>query len=205
MSVFGNERGSGLVRVSGLSWGSGVVCVLGSVWMFGPTMGNVARSEPPSSASEAKALPAHDDPLVRVRSADPLELARVVDRIGDEAVLARLRSGPPVVRWSAIRSTPWMAAPESALASLAKIGAGRDPLLAPEAMRSVYRISVQLEPDELDAREFARSELRPVIRRLRALSNESTARRDLRRLARFARDALVELVDGHAQTVTPGA
>jgi hypothetical protein len=136
------------------------------------------------------------DPLAMVQSSDPLELARVVDRLGDDAVLARL--GPvggegapdlPVVM-AAVRASPWLHAPEAALPRLAELAAGRDPDLAPAAMLAVLRIAERLSRAELDRREASDEPLRAVLPVLATLADDAAARHDLRRAAGRARELL---------------
>jgi hypothetical protein len=134
------------------------------------------------------------DPLLAAPGGDPLELARVVDRIGDRAVLDRLAADRPAdVRLAALRAAPAMRAPESALGALAEIAGGRDPDLAPAAMLSVLTIARALDPLELDAREVLRADLAPARRAIGAIAADATARADLRRGAELAVDALAAL------------
>ena len=131
------------------------------------------------------------DPLVAVADADPLELGRVAQRLGDGAVLARLADDRPVVvRLAAIRATPWLRAPEAALGPLARIAAGRDSWLAPEAARIVLRIARALTVDDLAARETFPAELADARAALEALAADEHARFDIRRAAELAADAL---------------
>ncbi|GAB4197523.1 MAG: hypothetical protein OHK0013_05750 [Sandaracinaceae bacterium] len=142
------------------------------------------------------------DPLAMVQSSDPLELARVVDRLGDEAVLARL--GPvggegapalPIVM-AAVRASPWLHAPEAALPRLAELAGGRDPDLAPAAMLAVVRIAERLTRAELDGREASDAPITAALPALAALAEDATARNDLRRAASRARALLQTLVEG---------
>ena len=137
---------------------------------------------------------AQTDPLLAVRSADPLELARAADRLGDAAVLARLVEGRPTpIRLAAIRATPWLDAPEQALAPLAAIAIGRDPDLAPAAAVSILRIARALDAQALDGRETHPSELHDARVAIQALADDATARADLRRMAELAVDALAAI------------
>jgi hypothetical protein len=131
------------------------------------------------------------DPLAAVADADPAELARVAERIGDREVLDRLGAGrPAVVRLAAIRTTPWLRAPEAALPSLARIAGGRDSILAPAAALYAMRIATSLDTDAVAAREVLPSDLDGARTDLEALAADSTARPDLRRAAALAADAL---------------
>jgi hypothetical protein len=135
------------------------------------------------------------DPFA-VPSQDPLELARVVDRLGDGAVIERLAADTaPGVCLSAIRAARFMHAPERALERLAEIGKGRDPVLAPAAMLAVWRIARSLRPDEILARESDPAIVERAIEHLRTLAADELARRDLVRLATLSIDALRALRD----------
>lgn len=145
-------------------------------------------------AGEADAQLAGADPFVAVHDTDPLELARVVDRVGDAAVIARLTPETPIaVRASAVLAAPWMRAPEDALAPLAEIAAGRDPDLAPRAAQALLAIARRLDERALDARERDRAELAPARGTLSAIAADETARADVRRAAALADAALADL------------
>lgn len=134
------------------------------------------------------------DPLLRVPSTDPLELARVVDRVGDAGVVSRLADGTPIaVRAVAVLAAPQMRAPEDSLVALVGLARGRDPDLAPRAALSALTIARRLDPQELDARECDRTSLAPARAGLEALARDETARADLRRAAELAAAALAEL------------
>jgi hypothetical protein len=138
--------------------------------------------------------PTAPDPLLAVHDTDPLELARVVDRIGDRAVLARLAPETPIaVRALAIVAAPRLHAPEDALASLATIAAGRDPDLAPRAAASLLAIARELDERALDARERDRAELAPARVELATLMADETVRPDVQRAAHLADAALADL------------
>lgn len=146
-------------------------------------------------SGEADAHAQAPDPLLAVHSADPLELARVVDRIGDDAVLDRLPSETPLaVRLLAVRASPWLHAPELALAPLTALAAGRDPDLAPAAALAILRIAERLDRAELDAREAGGDEIEAALAPLGALAADVTARADLRRGAAVAGSYLEPLV-----------
>jgi hypothetical protein len=144
-----------------------------------------------SSAGAAQPGP---DPLMRVPSTDPLELARVVDREGDGAVLRRLEDGTMIaVLAVAVVAAPEMRAPETSLERLAELARGRDPDLAPRAAASALTIARALRPEDLDARECDRASLGPARASLEALAADATARADLRRAASLAAAALADL------------
>lgn len=137
--------------------------------------------------------------LLAVHSADPLELARVVDRIGDDAVLQRLGAETPLpVRLAAVRASAWLHAPELALPALAELASGRDPDLAPAAARAVLRIAEALDRAALDAREHDGDEIERALPILSALAADGTARADLRRAAAVAVGYLDALVHASA-------
>ncbi len=134
------------------------------------------------------------DPLLRVSSTDPLELALVVDRLGDTAVVERLTDGTPLaVRAIAVLAAPEMRAPEDALTALAEIARGRDPDLAPRAALSALTIARALDPRTLDARECDRAGLGAARAALEAIVQDESARADVRRAAQLAAAALAEL------------
>lgn len=127
------------------------------------------------------------DPLALVVSSDPLELARMVDRLGDDAVLARLGAMgvatgtlDPAIVIAALRACPWLHAPEEALPRLAEIAAGHDPDLAPAAMVAIVRIADGLTRDGLDAREASDDPIRAALAPLEAIASDESARHDLR-------------------------
>ncbi len=120
-----------------------------------------------------------------------MELARVVQRLGDDAVLERLSvERPRAVRLAAVRAAPFLRSPEIALEPLAELAGTRDPELAPAAAASVLTIARSLSADDLERREVDRASVTPVRRRLRALMADRTARADLRAAAALADDAL---------------
>lgn len=129
--------------------------------------------------------------LATVADADPLELARVASRLGDEAVLGSLDARRPVAeRLAAVRAAAWLRAPERALPALVDLLAGRDSELAPAAALSVVRVANALDADALARREVLVAELAPVRARLAAMANAATLRADLRALAGEAGAAL---------------
>jgi hypothetical protein len=143
-----------------------------------------------SLGTSSHAQPA--DPFVAVRDADPMELARVVDRLGDDAVLTRLAGDSPrPVRLAAAHAAPFLREPELALAPLAELAAGRDPRLAPASAASLLTVARALDPDALARREVDVATLAPVRARLAALRDDASARRDLRVAAESA-DASLE-------------
>ena len=134
------------------------------------------------------------DPLLRLASSDPLELARAVDHLGDAGVLARLTEETPIaVLAVAVLAAPQMHAPESSLFRLVELAQGRDPDLAPRAMLSALTIARALDPQRLDARECDRASLGPARIGLEALAADATAREDIRRAAGLAAAALADL------------
>ncbi|MFW5924905.1 MAG: hypothetical protein ACOC9O_04355 [Myxococcota bacterium] len=134
------------------------------------------------------------DPIVAVSNGDPLELGRFVERHGDRYVVARLGDGHPVdTRLAAVRATPWLDAPERVLDPLSGMAAGRDPHLAPAAAWAAYRITSDLDGIAASQREVMWPALASALRNLRRLADDGTARRDLRRVAAFAADALAQL------------
>jgi len=136
-----------------------------------------ADSAPPALADAAAAL-------LAVTDSNPLELARVAHRVGDEAVLALLEPTRPAdVRLLAARTSPWLDEPERALVLLAELAASRDSDLAPTATRAALQIARGLDAPTLERREIAPSELLPARAALRAAAERSWVRPDLRLLA----------------------
>lgn len=141
---------------------------------------------------------AQDDPFAR-DDGDPMELARLVDRYGDDAVIERLADDRPrIVRLYAIRAAPYMRWPERALDRLAQLAAGRDPDLAPAAARSALAIAESLTIDELARREVDPSSLGDARTALRAVADDRTARADIRAVCARAAAALERLRASHA-------
>lgn len=137
---------------------------------------------------------AQSDPLAAIADADPMELARVVDRLGDDAVLSRLdEARPREVRLAAMRASPFMGWPELALEPLAQIAASRDPLLAPAAASAALTIARSLEPDALRRREVDPTSLSAARGLFAALSADRSARADLRAAASMIDALLAQL------------
>ncbi len=131
------------------------------------------------------------DPFLAVRNADPVELARVVDRLGDGAVLERLDAGRSrAVRLAAVRASDQMHEPELALDALSTMASGRDPLLAPAAAQAALQVARMLTPDGLARREAEPAALAPARQRLAALADDESARPDQRVIAAMARARL---------------
>ena len=131
------------------------------------------------------------DALAAVIDADPLELARVVDRIGDAAVIERLDPGQPVeVRLAAIRAAPWMREPELGLDALARELSGRDSELAPSAALSAERVASAIGAAGLVEREVDPAGLAAVRARLAAAGKNGLLRPDIRLYAAQAADKL---------------
>jgi hypothetical protein len=125
--------------------------------------------------------------LLAVDDADPLELARVVQRHGDLAILRLLDASQPVaIRIAAMRATPWLARPEDALTLLAPELASRDAELAESAARALLAIAQRLDGPALERREQSASALGPVVASLDALAGQTWIRADLRALAASA-------------------
>jgi hypothetical protein len=141
----------------------------------------------------AQTAPARDaaSQLLALRSADPLELARVVARVGDSAVLALLAADKPVAtRLAAVRAAAWLRQPEQALGTLAELLAGRDSELAPAAARAALQIAQGLDADALAQREVAPAQLTQVLVALLRASELPRVRPDLRAMAAAAAEQL---------------
>ena len=125
------------------------------------------------------------------RSADPMELARRAQTLGDENVLRQLEERSVSRRLEAIRMTPWLDRPERALLFLAPIAVGKDPLLAPAAVLNAYRIARRIDPQELSAWEIAGHEFIDVKQLFQRLADDPSARPDLRYLAGWIVEMLI--------------
>lgn len=146
------------------------------------------------AASLARPASAQADPLVAIADADPMELARVVDRLGDDAVIERLDAARPrEVRLAATRAAPFMSWPELALAQLARIAAGRDPLLAPAAAQAAVVIARGLDVDQLRRREVDPASLAAARAAFEALSRDEDARADIQAVAGMVASMLERL------------
>jgi hypothetical protein len=141
----------------------------------------------PASRAHAQAPATASSALLAVGDADPLELARVVQRYGDLAVLGLLDTSQPVAtRVAAMRATPWLAQPEDALVALAREVASRDAELAEAAARALFAIAQRLDAATLERREHGATALGPVVASLDALAGQTWIRADLRALAASA-------------------
>jgi hypothetical protein len=130
--------------------------------------------------------------LIAIVDADPLELARVVQRFGDAAILRLLAPTTAfVTRLAAVRASPWLLAPERALGALSELAAGRDPDLAPAAARAALEIAQQLDPASLARRECAPIELRDALARLQAIGARDTVAPHVRADAWAAAEQLI--------------
>ncbi len=148
-------------------------------------VGLTALRAPRTGAQAAASTPA--DALLALRDGDPLELARVVARVGDDAVLALLASEHGVaVRLAAVRAAPWLREPERALARIAELAGGRDSELAPAAARAALRIARVLDADALARRETAPDALSAALATLLRVAQQSHVRQDLQRMAAAA-------------------
>jgi hypothetical protein len=138
----------------------------------------------PRVAAEPAARTPAADALLAVRDADPLELARVVARVGDDAVLRLLAAEHGVaVRLVAVRAAPWLREPERALVRIAELAGGRDSELAPAAARAALRIARALDADGLARREVAPDTLSAALAALLRVAQQPHVRHDLQRMA----------------------
>ena len=144
-------------------------------------------------ASAQERLAAASGPLEATLTADPLDVARVAARIGDDAVLAALVSDAPARRLAAVRASTFLGAPEDALPALVQLAAGRDPDLAPAAAAALLDVAHALTPDGLARRESDAAALAPARDAARRLAADATARPDVRRAAALAAGALAAL------------
>jgi hypothetical protein len=129
---------------------------------------------PPTSADSGSLLRSSVD-------ADALTLAGLSARIGDDAVLAALAQHDDVLLClAALRSTPYLRSPASALPALAELAAGRDPELAPAAARRALAISQALALRHANTDELMDGAIAPIRSALAALAQAQDARRDVR-------------------------
>lgn len=145
-------------------------------------------------ALSSVAIAQPDDALAVGVDPDPMELARVVRRVGDDSVLGRLEGS-----LTAVRAAPQLPAPELALPALVTHAAGRDPWLAPAAMQSILEITEDLDAHGLGRREADAPALAAEAERLSAIAADETARADLRVAATLAAGRLRALVGDRAE------
>ncbi|HEX4353829.1 MAG TPA: hypothetical protein VHZ95_12960 [Polyangiales bacterium] len=130
------------------------------------------------------AAPLERDPvalLTRAVDAGELDLASLVARLGDAALLDAIVDGKSsVLMLAAVRGAPYLRDPERALEPLAAIVEGRDPDLAPSAARRALAIAQALELSDGSARELSASSLRSAEQRFDAIAKRATARTDIR-------------------------
>jgi len=144
------------------------------------------------AGAQARSVPSLAQTLLAVQDADPLELARIVRRSGDAAVVRLLGSDQPTnVRLCAGRSAPWLRSPEQALLPLALWLTGRDAVLSEAAARATLRIAQDLDADTLARRDVAPADLRAAVGALQAAVDSGWLRADLRLLAAQAVAQLV--------------
>jgi hypothetical protein len=148
-----------------------IVCAVGCV---------LCALVPPAAARAA--APACDAAAWRSRAdLESLELAAIVDRVGDAAVVACLAESAPVsARLAAVRAAAYLRAPEAALPALVELAAARDPELAPLAARRTFVIAQRLVQEVGAQRDFSPSELSPVRAALQRSVAERRPRADLR-------------------------
>jgi hypothetical protein len=152
------------------------------------TISSFARSD--DSKSELRS-----DAFAVITDANPMKLARVVDRLGDNAVLARLGKDNPVeIRLAAVRASRWMRAPERALATLARLVSSRDSELAPAAARAAWYIASELNDDVLAEREVVPGVLSAVRNAFDRAADNAVLRADIKLLAAQTAEALVQPV-----------
>lgn len=135
--------------------------------------------------------------VAMLATSDPMELSRLVDRLGDAEILegfAQERS--LAARWGAARAAARMQVPALALGPLAAMASGRDPDLAPAAAASARSICASLDPQALDAAEVGPADLTEARQSFEALANDASARPDLRRVAAICGAAIDALWDG---------
>ncbi len=128
----------------------------------------------------AQLAPSGVDPLLSAADGDLLDLAATAAKLGDDAVLLRLRpEATTQVRLLAIRATPFLHAPERALPGLAVIAGGRDPDLAPAAARRAFTIAQELQSEGLASREILPASLSVARAMLVRLASSALVRADI--------------------------
>ena len=119
--------------------------------------------------------------LVAAYHADPLRLARVVDRVGDASVLALMRAPTPrAVRQAAIVASPFLQGPEHALGPLSRLVTRRDRRMAALAAWSLVRILSELTSEGLMRREATLGSLRGTRQDLEAMLESERGGADIR-------------------------
>lgn len=150
----------------------------------------------PYQRAFSEALPPTAHPFLALGNAAPMELARLIDRLGDSAVSEGLEARSPIeVQLIALRAAPWMKAPESALPRVTDLVSSRDSELAPEAARAALRIANGLDRDELQFREVDLSEIARLGQKLSTAGDNALLREDIRLYAAQA----AELLRGRSQ------
>lgn len=144
------------------------------------------------ASSAAKAQGRAPDAL-RAAGTDPMDLERVARGLGDTAVLARLQGNRAVLVLPAVLASPYLRAPEAALVPLLTLAAGRDPDLAPLAMRAASQIASALTISDLSRREGFVSQLAEARRRAHVIAEDASARADMRAAARAVERSLTAL------------
>jgi hypothetical protein len=163
----------------------GHVRVQSTLWLLSGAallLGVIALRAPHGTAQRGRSAAA--DALLAVHDADPLELARVAARVGDDAVLALLAPEHGVaVRLAAVRTARWLREPERALAAIAELAGGRDSELAPAAARAALRIARALDAEALARREVPPTALSAALAVLLRVAKLPHVREDLQRMA----------------------
>lgn len=138
----------------------------------------------PSLIGLAKESKTAQDPIASIIDADPVELARVVDRLGDQVVQSRLDAKNPIEhQLAAVRAARWMSEPEICLGSIAIMAVSRDSELAPSAARAALTIATELSLDELTTREFDPQGLKQVRAEFSKAADNPFIRKDIRLMA----------------------
>ena len=133
----------------------------------------VVRAAGPSRGDSASALRG-------AVNSDELDLAALVARVGDDAVVASLTEGDTVLQLAAVRAAPFLQDAELALSPLVAIAQGRDPDVAPAAARSLLAIAQALLLEPHANPEPARGTCRALKQPLLQLANDADARADVR-------------------------
>jgi hypothetical protein len=152
-----------------------------------------ARAIAEGPAAGAATSPSTQDPWQAWADAEPLELAAMVDRTGDDALLAQLTGAASVsARLAAVRASGFLHTPELALVPLAELSSSRDPDLAPLAARRTFEIAQALGREGLSRREILPAALSPAkAALLRAAATRPRA--DIRRRLEEAAQLLAAL------------
>ncbi|MCS6858292.1 MAG: hypothetical protein NZM37_11320 [Sandaracinaceae bacterium] len=117
---------------------------------------------------------------------DPLDLARVADRIGDGLIAEVLgKPGEPISLneihhlFLALRLVPWMDAPEVVIPRLTELACSKDPDLAFAATKALITVARSVDARVLDDREIDLKVFEEGVERIQKGCRQGEARPDI--------------------------